>query len=105
MQVFLFLTFRLPFGRLLQKQQAHTLKVFGNARKFTLYVKKEALYQHVLDKDHVINWGNVEILKRESHWHRRRVAEGFLINQKALSMNVLNRNDGMIVPSVYNVRQ
>ena len=70
-----------------------------------LDVKKSALCQHVLDKDHLIDWGNVEILKRESHWHRRRVAEGFLINQKALSMNVLNRNDGMIVPSVYNVLQ
>ena len=57
------------------------------------------------DKDHVIDWGNVEILKRESHWYRRRVAEGFLINQKALSINVLNRNDGMIVPSVHNVLQ
>ena len=65
-----------------------------------LDVKKSALCQHVVNKDHVIDWGNVEILKRESHWHRRRVAEGFLINQKALSMNVLNRNDGMIVPSV-----
>ena len=68
-------------------------------------VKKSALCQHVLDKDHVIDLGDEEILKRESHWHRRRVAEGFLINQTALSMNVLNRNDGMIVPSVYNVLQ
>ena len=50
--------------------------------------------------------GNVvKILKRESHWHRRRVAEGFLINQQALLMNVLNRNDGMVVPSAYNVLQ
>ena len=70
-----------------------------------LDVKKSALCQYVVNKDHVIDWGNVEILKRESHWHRRRVAEGFLINQKTLSMNVLNRNDGMIVPSVYNVLQ
>ena len=70
-----------------------------------LDVKKSPLCQHVVNKDHVIDWGNVEILKRESHWHRRRVAEGFLINQKALSMNDLNRNDGMIVPSVYNVLQ
>ena len=66
-------------------------------------MKKSALCHHVLDKDHLIEWGNVEILKRESHWHRRRVAEEFLINQKALSMNVLKRNDGMIVPSVDTV--
>ena len=59
----------------------------------------------MLNKDHLIDWGNVEMLKRESHWHMRRVAEGFLINQKTLSMNVLNRNDGIIVPSVYNVLQ
>ena len=58
-----------------------------------------------MNKDYVIDWGNVEIFKRESHWHRHRVAEGFLINQKVLSMNVLNRNDGMIVPSVHNVLQ
>ena len=68
-----------------------------------LDVKKSALCQHVLDKDHLIEWGNVEILKRKSHWHRRCVAEEFLINQKALSMNVLNRNDGTIVPSVDTV--
>ena len=71
----------------------------------SLDVKKSVICQHVLDKDHVIDRGNVEILKRESHLHKRRVAEGFLINQKALSMNVLNRNDGMIVSSVYNVLQ
>ena len=70
-----------------------------------LDVKKSALCQHVVNKDNVIDWGNVEVLKRDSHWHRRGVAEGFLINQKALSMNVLNRNDGMIVPSVYNELQ
>ena len=68
-----------------------------------LDVKKSALCHQVVNKDHVIDWGNVEILKRESHW--RRVAEGFLINQKALSMNLLNRTDGMIVPSVYDVLQ
>ena len=48
-----------------------------------LDVKKSALCQHVVNKDHAIDWGNVEILKRESHWHRRRVTEGFLLYQKA----------------------
>ena len=42
-------------------------------------LKKSALCEHVVNKDHVIDWGNVKILKRESHWHRRRVAEGFLM--------------------------
>ena len=76
----------------------------ANAVK-NLDVKKSSLCQHVSDINHVIDWGNVEILERESHWHKRRVADGSLINQKALSMNVLNRNDGMIVPFVYNVLQ
>ena len=50
-------------------------------------VKKSALCQHVLDKDHLIDWGNVEILKRESHWHRRRVVEGFSINHAESVVN------------------
>ena len=37
MQVSIFLTFRLPFGRLLQKKEMHTVNVFKSARKkFTM---------------------------------------------------------------------
>ena len=53
--------------------------------------------------DHRIDWGNVKILKSESHAYRRRVAESFFINQKACSCNVINRNDGANFPTVYSV--
>ena len=59
--------------------------------------------QHVMDFDHRIDWDNVKILKSESHAYRRRVAESFLINQKACSCNVINRNDGANFPAVYSV--
>ena len=45
----------------------------------------------------------VKILKSESYAYRRRVAESFLINQKARSCNVINRNDGANFPDVYSV--
>ena len=35
--------------------------------------------------------------------YRRRVVESFLINQKACSCNVINRNDGANFPTVYSV--
>ena len=60
----------------------------------TFNTKKSVLSQHVMDFEHRIDWDNVKILKLESHAHRRRVAESFLINQKARSCNVINRNDG-----------
>ena len=49
----------------------------------TFNTKESALSQHVMDFDHRIDWDNVKILKSESHAYRRRVAESFLINQKA----------------------
>ena len=69
----------------------------------TFNTKKSALSQHVMDFDHRIDWDNVKILKSESHAYRRRVAESFLINQKACSCNVINRNDGANFPAVYSV--
>ena len=71
------------------------------SRLFT--TKKSALSQHVMEFDHRIDWDNVKILKSESHAYRRRVAESFLINQKAYSCNVINRNDGANFPTVYSV--
>ena len=44
---------------------------------------------------------NAEILRREPHCHKRRIAVGYLMNQKSLELGVLNRNDGLIVPFVY----
>ena len=69
----------------------------------TFITKKSALSQHVVNFDHKIDWDNVKILKSESHASRRRVAESFLINQKACSCNVINRNDGANFPTVYSV--
>ena len=43
----------------------------------------------------------LNILKSEPHANRRHTAESFLINQKAKEFNVLNRNDGTILPGVY----
>ena len=56
-----------------------------------------------MDFDHRKDWDNVKILKSESQAQRRRVAEGFLINQKACSCNVINRNDGANFPAVCDV--
>ena len=56
-----------------------------------------------MDFDHKIHWDNVKILKSESHAYRRRVAESFLINQKACSLDVINRNDGANFPAIYGV--
>ena len=55
---------------------------------------KSALSQHLEDFDHRIDWDNVKILKSESHAHSCRDAEIFLINQKARSLNMIDRNDG-----------
>ena len=69
----------------------------------TFNTKKSALSQHVTDFDHRIDWGNVKILKSESHAYRRRIAESFLINQKVCSCDVINRNDGANFPAVCSV--
>ena len=69
----------------------------------TFNTKKSALGQHVVDFNHIIDWDNVKILKSESHAYRRRVAESFLINQKACSCYVINRNDGANFPAVYSM--
>ena len=65
--------------------------------------KKSVLSPCVMDFDLRIDWDDVKILKSESHAYRRRVAESFLINQKACSCNIINRNDGANFPTVYSV--
>ena len=71
----------------------------------TFNAKKSALSQHVMDFVHRIDWDYryVKILKSKSHAYRRRVAESFLINQKACSCYVINRDDGANFPAVYSV--
>ena len=56
-----------------------------------------------MDFDHRIDWDNVKILKSETHAYRRRVAQSFLINQKACSCNVINHNDVTNFPTSYSV--
>ena len=63
-------------------------------------LKKSALCQHVAENDHFVDWDNAEIQRREPPWHKRWIAEGYLIDQNSLELNVLNCNDGLIVPSV-----
>ena len=53
--------------------------------------------------DHRIDRNNIKILKSESHAYWRRVAESFLINQKACICNVINRNNGANFPAVYRM--
>ena len=62
-------------------------------------LKRSALCQHVAENDHFIDWDNAEILRREPHWHKRRIAK--FDKQKSLEMNVLNCNYGLIVRSVH----
>ena len=69
----------------------------------TFNTKKSTLSQHVIDFDHRIDWNNVKILKSESHAYRHRVAESFLMNQKACSCNVINYSDGANFPAIYSV--
>ena len=42
-------------------------------------------------------------MKLKSHAYRRRIAESFLINQKACSCNVINRSDGANFSAVCSV--
>ena len=53
------------------------------------------------ENDHFIHWDKAKILQKQPHWHKRQIAKGYLINRKSLELNVLNRNDGLIVPSEY----
>ena len=69
----------------------------------TFNTKMSTLSQRVVDFDNRMDWDNVKILKSESHTYRRRVADSFLINQKACSCNVINHNNGANFPAVYSV--
>ena len=59
------------------------IKFFAGIAMLCMYVKQNVVF--------------------EPHAYRRRVAESFLINQKACSCNVINRNDGANFPTVYSV--
>ena len=66
-------------------------------------LQKSALCQHIATCDHFIAWDDAYILKIEPHYRKRRIAESFLINKRAKVVNVLNRNDGLVLPSIYSM--
>ena len=66
-------------------------------------LQKSALCQHIVTCDHFIAWDNASILKIEPHYRKRRIAESFLINKRAKVVNVLNQNDGLVLPSIYSM--
>jgi len=66
-------------------------------------LKKFALCQHVANCDHFIAWDDAKILKMEQNYSKRRIAECYFINKRASEINVINRNDGANLPSVYGM--
>ena len=60
--------------------------------------EKSALCEHSITLDHIIDWNEATILSTEKDCTKRLFAESWLINK---SSNVINRNDGNTVPSVY----
>ena len=66
-------------------------------------LQKSTLCQHIATCDHFIAWDDAYILKMKLHYRKRRIAESFLINQRAKVVNVLNRNNGLVLPSIYSI--
>ena len=71
-------------------------------RLLTQKVSAESTSVNKLDFHNRIDWDDVKLLKSESHGYRHRLAESFLINQKALSLNGIC-NDGANFPVVNSV--
>ena len=66
-------------------------------------LQKSALCQHIVTCDHFIAWNDAYILKVEPYYRKRCNAESFLINRRTKAVNVLNRNEGVVLPSIYNL--
>ena len=66
-------------------------------------LQNSTLCQHIATCDHFIAWDNAYVLKIEPHYRKRRIAEKFLINKQAKVVNVLNQNDGLVLPSIYSM--
>ena len=60
--------------------------------------EKSALCEHSITLDHLIDWNEATILFAAKDYTKRLFAESWLINK---SSNVINRNDGNTLPSVY----
>ena len=66
-------------------------------------IRKSALCQHIAAYDHFIAWDDAYILIIEPYYSKRRIAESFLINKRAKAVNVLNRNDGVVLLCIYSL--
>ena len=62
---------------------------------------KSALCTHMLEVDHHIDWNDTKILKCESNYYQRRMAESCFINIRSQNNFILNRNDGNYLPKTY----
>ena len=60
--------------------------------------EKSALSEHSITLNHIIDWNEATILSTEKDYTKRLFAKRWLINK---SSNVINRNDGNTLPSVY----
>ena len=60
--------------------------------------EKSALCEHSITLDHTMDWNEATILSTEKDYTKRVFAESWQINK---SSNVINRNDGNTLPSVY----
>ena len=60
--------------------------------------EKFAFGEHSITLDHIIDWIEATILSTEKDYTKRLFAGSWLINK---SSNVINRNDGNTLPSVY----
>ena len=66
-------------------------------------LQKSTLCQHLATCDHFIAWDVAYILKIEPHYRKRRIAESFLIDKRAKVVKILNRNDGLVLSSIYSM--
>ena len=60
--------------------------------------EKSALYEHSITLGYIIDWNEATILSTEKDYTKHLFAESWLINK---SSNVINKNDGNTLPSVY----
>ena len=61
-------------------------------------LEKSALCEHSITLDYIIAWNEATVLSTEKDFTKRLFAESCFINK---SSNVIDRNDGNTLPSVY----
>ena len=60
--------------------------------------EKPAFCEHSITLDLIIDWNEATLLSTEKDYTKRLFSESWLINK---SSNIINRNDGNILPPVY----